>query len=220
MTEINIQPEHISLFGFEIGVSVVMGWIVVALLVGLCAVIRLKARTFTERPKGFQNVLEMVVDGVRSFAKGKVGHDADFCAPLVLTLMTFIVAATLMELFGLPPATDDLSCTLALGLSSFLLMNVTALKDLGPARRVKRLASPIFFVLPIRVMTDCVAPISMALRLFINITVGGIIMKLVYQALPFVLPAIPSVYFNLVHVAIQTFVFGLLTLNYTMEAIE
>ena len=60
----------------------------------------------------------------------------------------------------------------------------------------------------------------MALRLFANVLVGSIIMKLVYAAIPVVLPAALSVYFNLIHVAIQTFVFGLLTLNYTMEATE
>lgn len=99
-------------------------------------------------------------------------------------------------------------------------MNVTALKEFGLRVRIKRMASPIFIVMPIRVLTDCVAPISMALRLFANVLVGSIIMKLVYAAIPVVLPAALSVYFNLIHVAIQTFVFGLLTLNYTMEATE
>ena len=75
-------------------------------------------------------------------------------------------------------------------------------------------------VLPIRVLTDCVAPVSMALRLFANVLVGGVIMKLVYAAMPFVLPAALSVYFNLIHAAIQTYVFGLLTLTYVSEATE
>ncbi len=220
MPEIHIEPHRIDFFGMQVGVSVVMGWLVVLLLVALCAFIRFRVRRFKDQPKGFQNLVETIVDGVYTFSKGKVGHNADFCAPMVLTLMTFVAAATLVELFGLPPATEDFSCTLALGLFAFMLMNVTAIREFGPWKRVKRLASPVFFVLPIRVMTDCIAPVSMALRLFINVLVGGIIMKLIYSAIPLVFPAVLSVYFNLIHVAIQTFVFGLLTLNNTMEATE
>ncbi len=220
MPEISIQPHHIEFFGMEIGVSVVMGWAVVLLLLVLCVVINLCVRRFKDKPTGFQNLIELTVESVYNFSKGKVGHNADFCAPVVLTLMTFVAAATLVELFGLPPATEDLSCTLALGLISFMMMNITALKEFGPIKRIKRMASPMFFVLPIRVITDCVAPISMALRLFINVMVGGIIMKLIYSVIPLIFPAVISVYFNLIHVAIQTFVFGMLTLNYTMEATE
>jgi len=220
MPEISITPHHIAFFGFEVGASVVMGSFVVLLLVILCVLINLRVRRFQEKPTGIQNLIELAVESVYQFSKGKVGHNADFCAPMVLTLMTFIATATLVELFGLPPATEDLSCTLALGFTTFLLVNVTALREFGLLRRIRRMASPAFFVLPIRMMTDLVAPVSMALRLFINVMVGGIVMKLIYSAIPLVLPAAVSVYFNLIHVAIQTFVFGLLTLNYTMEATE
>lgn len=220
MAEISIEAHHVRFFGMEVGLSVVMGWFVVLLLIALCLFINRSVRRFSEKPTGMQNVVEMVVEGIYSFSRSRVGHNADFCGPVVLTLMLFVAAGTLVELFGLPPATEDLSCTLALGLVTFALVNITAVKEFGVAGRIKRLASPMFFVLPIRVMTDCVAPISMALRLFINIMVGGIVMKLVYAAIPLVLPAVLSAYFNLVHVAIQTFVFGLLTLNYTMEATE
>ncbi len=220
MPEITIMPHHIHLFGMEIGVSVVMGWFVVLLLIGLCVFINARVLKFKDQPKGFQNVVELVVEGIYNFAKGKVGHNADFCAPVVLTLMCYVATATLVELFGLPPATEDLSCTLALGLTTFCLVNVTAIKELGVVQRIKRMSSPVFPVFFIRLMTDAVAPISMALRLFANVLVGGIIMKLIYAVIPLVIPAVLSVYFNLIHVAIQTFVFGLLSLNYIMEATE
>lgn len=220
MPEISIMPHRVHLFGMEIGVSVIMGWFVVLLLVGLCVFINRRIRKFKDKPTGFQNVVELVVEGVYNFSKGKVGHQAEAVAPVVLTLMSFVAAATLVELFGLPPATEDLSCTLALGLVTFATVNITALREFGLKKRIQRMAQPVAVVLPIRVMTDCVAPVSMALRLFANVLVGGIIMKLVYAVIPIIVPAILSVYFNLIHVAIQTFVFGLLTLNYTMEAIE
>ncbi|MDR3050837.1 MAG: F0F1 ATP synthase subunit A [Oscillospiraceae bacterium] len=220
LPEIDIMPHRIHLGGMEIGSSVLVGWLVTALLVLLLLCLRGRIRRFADKPKGLQNFLEMIVESVYNFARGKVGHNADFVAPMVLTLMGYVAVATLVELFGLPPATEDLSCTLALGLTTFVLVNVTALRQFGLKTRIRRLASPNAMVLPIRILTDCVAPISMALRLFANVLVGGIIMKLIYAVMPYVLPAVLSVYFNLIHVAIQTFVFGMLTLNYISEATE
>lgn len=220
MPEISITPHRVHLFGMEIGVSVIIGAAVVILLIILSVIINRSIKRFEDRPTGFQNIVELVIEGVHKFAEGKVGHNADAVAPVVLTLMSFVAAATLVELFGLPPATEDLSCTLALGFVTFITVNVTALREFGLKQRLKRMASPVAVVLPIRMMTDIVAPISMALRLFANVLVGGIIMKLIYAVIPVIVPAVLSVYFNLIHVAIQTFVFGLLTLNYTMEATE
>ena len=45
-------------------------------------------------------------------------------------------------------------------------------------------------------------------------------MKLIYMVVPIVLPAALGAYFNILHVAIQTFVFGLLPLLYISEATE
>jgi F0F1-type ATP synthase membrane subunit a len=45
-------------------------------------------------------------------------------------------------------------------------------------------------------------------------------MQLIYNVVPIVVPAVLSVYFNLLHVGIQTFVFGLLSLTYAGEAVE
>ena len=45
-------------------------------------------------------------------------------------------------------------------------------------------------------------------------------MQLIYAVVPIILPAVVASYFNVLHVGIQTFVLGLLTLVYTSEAIE
>jgi len=220
LPEISIMPHRVHLFGAEIGASVIVGWAVTALLLAVALYLRGRVRRFTDRPRGLQNVLELVVESLHKFAVGKVGHNADFAGPMVLTLMGYIAASTLVELFGVPPATEDLSCTLALGLTVFLLVNVAAFHEFGFSKRLRRLTQPNLLVMLIRMITDCVAPISMALRLFANVLAAGILMKLIYAAIPYVLPAALSVYFNLIHVAIQTYVFGLLALTYISEATE
>lgn len=220
MPEISIMPHRVHLFGVEIGASVIVGWTVTALLLGIVLCLRGRVKRFTDQPKGLQNFLELIVESLHKFAVGKVGHNADFAGPMLLTLMSYIVLATLVEMFGVPPATEDLSCTLALGLTVFLLVNVAAFHEFGFANRLKRLTQPNLLVMVIRMITDCVAPVSMALRLFANVLAAGVLMKLIYAAIPYVLPAALSVYFNLIHVAIQTYVFGLLTLTYISEATE
>ena len=218
---VNIFPTNIELFGQTIGLSVVVAFFVVIFLVlVLLAINRLVIPRFKTIPGGFQNVLEMAVDGILSFARGRVGHAAEFVAPVTMTLMVYVFFTTFVEIFGLPPATEDLNCTIALGLCSFLMVNITGIRFTGLKGRIKSLSTPSPAVLPIKIMTDCIAPVSMGIRLFSNVLVGGVIMQLIYAVVPIVLPAIVASYFNLLHVMIQTFVFGLLSLTYTSEAVE
>ena len=63
---------------------------------------------------------------------------------------------SIIELFGLPPATEDLNCTIAMGLTTFMCVNFTALKFLGFKRRLKGMCKPMAFVFPIRLLTDLI----------------------------------------------------------------
>ena len=221
--EISIDPRSFYIGGVDVSLSAVMGSVIVLILVALMWLLNKRIAKFTDQPKGLQNVVELAVDAMYKFAKGKVGHVADIVAPYVMALMMYIMFGTLVELIGLPAVTGDLSCTIALGLMSFVMTNVIALKVLGIKGRVHKLASPIKMAFPIKVLTDCVAPFSMALRLFANVLVGAIIMELIYYAmgvLPLGIPAVVASYFSLAHTLIQVYVYGLLSLNYINEAIE
>jgi F-type H+-transporting ATPase subunit a len=220
MPEISILPDAFYIGGVNIGLSVVTAWCVIAIITLFLLLAQRRIRHMEEVPRGFQAVLELLVDAMHGFAVDKVGPVAESIASFVLTLMVYVCATTLVELLGFPPATEDINCTLALGLCAFGLVNVTALRVLGLRGRIKGLANPMPAVLPIRVLTDCIAPISMAIRLFSNVLVAGVIMKLIYAVAPIVLPAALSAYFNILHVGIQTFVFGMLSLMYVGEAIE
>lgn len=219
--KVNLYPEHYYVFGINVGLSVVIAWGVLAILILALIAIRIFViPKFQKTPRGIQNVLELAVDGVYNFAKNKVGHDAArLVAPMTMTFMTYIFFTTFVELFGLPPATEDLNCTIAMGLLSFFTVNIVAIKCAGLKRRLKNLATPKAVIAPIRVLTDCIAPFSMAIRLFANVLVGGVIMQMIYSLIPIVLPAAVASYFSLAHVGIQTFVFGLLFLTYVSEAV-
>lgn len=220
MPEISILPEPFTLGGVNIGMSVVVAWLALGLLILALLLLQKRIHHMEETPHGIQTVLELIVGGVYDFSYSRIGHAARQVAPLILTLMAYVTTTTIVEMFGLPPATEDINCTLALGLCVFIIVNIIAIHKLGIAGRFRSLARPIALMLPIRVLTDCVAPFSMAIRLFSNVLVGGVIMKLIYSVVPVFLPAALSSYFNLLHVGIQTFVFGLMPLIYVGEAIE
>lgn len=222
MLEVSLYPKPFEVFGVNVGMSVFIAWCVMALLlISLVVIHFLVVRRMKPVPKGAQNVVELAVDGIHRWAEGKVGHAADFVAPVSMTLMTYVFFNTVIEMFGLPPATEDINCTFAMGLCTFITVNVAGLKFRGGIRgRIKGLSTPSPIVMPIRILTDFIAPCSIAIRLFANIMVGGIIMQLIYAVVPIILPAVVASYFNVLHVGIQTFVLGLLTLVYVSEAIE
>ena len=220
MPEISILPEAFYIGGVNVGWSVVVAWGVIAVLTALLLVAQRSIRHMEKVPHGLRNLLELIVDSVDRFAKGRVGPAADFAAPIVLTFMVYIMSTTLVELFGIAPSTEDINCTLALGLSAFVMVNVTAIRQRGVIGRLRSLAHPYAVALPIRVLTDCISPISMAIRLFANVMAGSVIMKLIYAVIPVVVPAALSAYFTVIDAGIQTFVFGMLTLVYISEAIE
>ena len=219
--KISLFPEPFYVFGINVGLSVVIAWGVLAVLIVILALIRiLIIPRFKTKPSGIQNALEMAIDGVYRFAENKVGHHAaDLVTPIALTFIVYVFFNTFVEIFGVPPATEDLNCTVALGLTSFITVNVVAFKCAGFRGRLKNLASPMAVVAPIRILTDCIAPFSMGIRLFANVLVGGVIMQLIYAVVPLILPAAVASYFSVLHVGIQTFVFSLLFLTYVSEAV-
>ena len=222
MLEVSLTQKAFTVFGVNVGLSVVTAWVVLAvLLIALVLLNLLVVRRMQTQPKGVQNVLELIVGGVDKWCKGKVGENAGrFVAPVVMTLMLYVFSTTVVELFGFSPATEDINCTFALGLCTFLTVNVTGVRFRGVKGRLEGLCSPTPIVAPIRVMTDFIAPCSIAIRLFANVMVGGIIMQLIYAVVPILLPAIVASYFSVLHTGIQSFVIGLLCLVYVSEAVE
>ena len=217
----NIYPVPFEVFGVNVGQSVVLGWGVMAVLILLLVLVNLYIRKrFSERPKGLQTVLEMMIGGIEKWARGYVGESAPFIAPLTLTLMVYVFSASIIELFGLPAATGDINCALALGLTCFIGVNVTGLRYRGLKGRLAGMCHPSPVVFPIRLLTDFITPFSMAIRLFANILVGAVIMEMIYHLMPVVVPAAFSSFFTVFEIGIQVFVIGLLSLIYTSEAVE
>jgi F-type H+-transporting ATPase subunit a len=75
-------------------------------------------------------------------------------------------------------------------------------------------------MLPFNLLEYIIRPVSMCLRLFGNILGGFIIMMLIESVIPIAVPALVSIYFDLLDGLIQALVFTFLTTLFISEAVE
>ncbi len=219
-----IWPERVDLFGFSISQTVIYAWIVMACLIVLAVILRLTVvRRMKDVPTGVQNVLEAAVELMGKYTDSKVEGIGPGLSAYLLTAALFMVGCNFVELFGERAPTSDITMTFALALVTFILINYYGIKKKGVGGRIKSLAEPTPVVFPIKLISDCAIPVSMACRLFGNILGGMIVMDLLYVALgnnAIGIPSIVGLYFNVFHPLIQAFIFVTLSLTFINEAVE
>ena len=174
-----------------------------------------------EVPKGFQNVVEIVVEMLDGIVSNTMGKNAPGFRNYIGTIFIFILVSNISGLFGLRPPTADYGVTLPLGLMTFTLIHFNKFKYQKVSGVIKGLCDPWPFWAPINMIGDVAVPISLSLRLFANILSGTVIMALIYGLLSkfaLIWPAALHVYFDLFSGAIQTYVFCMLTMTYISDA--
>jgi F-type H+-transporting ATPase subunit a len=207
--------------GFEISETVLVSWIVIALLIVAAVVFRLFIfPRFKERPKGLQNFMELIVEGAYKFSVNRIGKYGEGAGAYVLTIAAFLITAGLVEMLGFKPPMANIGFTATLAIMSFIFINYYGIRKKGLVGRIKAWAHPKAFIAPLKFITEIALPISLACRLFGNVLGGVIVMDLLYAVLAYVLPGIMAIYFNLFHIMIQTYIFLNLTLTFTGEVME
>jgi F-type H+-transporting ATPase subunit a len=175
---------------------------------------RLTLRTFMETFLGFfYDLAKSSMDAER----------AKRYFPLIGTAATFVFFANVMALIpGLPVATSNLNITLGSGLVVFLFFNAYGLMTNGMSY-VKHLAGPAWWlaplIFPIELISLCVRPVTLGVRLMINMAVDHLIVSLFMGLIALVVP-IPLMLLTILVVVVQTMVFTLLTCVYIGLATE
>jgi F-type H+-transporting ATPase subunit a len=143
--------------------------------------------------------------------------------PLIATSACFVFCANVMALLpGFPIATTSLGITLGTALVVFVLFNFWGLKENGIGY-LKHLAGPVWYlaplVFPIELISLFVRPITLALRLMLNMSVDHLILSIFMGFLTVLLP-LPVILLGCIVVLVQTLVFTLLTCIYIGLATE
>lgn len=218
-----------QLFGHEVWITTSHVCILIVMLVLLAFSIaaNITMKNATEVPKGFQNVLEIIVSLLDGVVESSMGKNAPRFVNYISTIFIFILMSNISGLFGLRPPTADYGTTLALGVITFCMIHFCQFKYQKPKQIWTDMCSPlppwlpIWF--PINLISEIAVPISLSLRLFANVLSGTVMMALIYGLLSkiaIIWPAALHVYFDLFSGAIQTYVFCMLTMTYVSQQLD
>lgn len=204
--------------GVPVAESVVVTWIIMALLVALCLL--LTRNLSLRNPGKVQIALEWAVQFLNDFVRTNIGPHWRPFAPWLGTVALYIGFSNMIGILGLTPPTKDISVTAALAILSMLLIYGAQFRYNGLWGGLKKFAAPMPLLLPINLMEVLIRPLALCMRLFGNILGAYIIMEMLKFVAPAVLPAIFSLYFDLFDGLIQTVVFVFLTTLFTGEGIK
>jgi F-type H+-transporting ATPase subunit a len=143
--------------------------------------------------------------------------------PLIGTAAMFVFFSNVMALIpGMPVATSNLNITLGSALVVFVLFNTYGLMTNGFGY-IKHLAGPAWYLaplmFPIEVISLCVRPVTLAVRLMVNMAADHLMLGL-FMSLVALLVPIPLMLLGCLVVLIQTLVFTMLTCIYIGLATE
>jgi F-type H+-transporting ATPase subunit a len=206
--------------GIPVTETVINTWIIMAVMIAFAVA---AARRFSNAAPDddlgtFGLLTEMLVDGLSSFVASIMGDKAAAFGPYMGTLFCFLLLANLSGLIGFRPPTADLNTTLAFASISFVLIQGTALRSKGIVGYFKSFFEPMAFLFPLNVISEIATPISLSFRLFGNILGGMIIMFLLYQLVPILIPAPLHIYFDIFSGVLQAFIFTMLTMVFISNA--
>lgn len=220
LEELNAETAFtIPLFGgIEIAESVVVSWIIMAILIVLSLIFTSHLKV--ENPSKRQVALEAAVTGLQNLVAGNIGEKGRAYVPYLSTVLLFIGVANIFGITGFKPPTKDLNVTAAVALMSIILVQVASIRSHGTKGWLKGFAKPVGVVAPLNVLELVIRPLSLCMRLFGNVLGAFVVMKLLEGVCPVVLPAVFSLYFDLFDGLIQAYVFVFLTGLFIKEAVE
>ena len=188
-----------KLFGVTLSINTTMVTTVIVCLILLALILfaRHEIMKDYDEPNVVQNVVEMIVEKMDAMVVSNMGIHAKKYLNYVEALMAFIFLSNISGLFGLRPPTADFGTTFGLALITFVMIEYAWIKTKGFGI-IKDLLDPFPVFLPI------------------NVTAGTIMLGLWYALMPWFtkigIPAFLHAYFDFFSGAIQTYVFGMLTM--------
>ena len=224
----------LSLFGLDISINkaVLMMWLVVALVIFLF----IRARSSGSLiPTKLQSLAEILVDFIRGIIQDTMGQEGMRYFHLISSLFLFILFCNLIGLIpGSYTVTSQLVVTGVFALSVYLLSVIVGFSIHG-AKFLGILVPPgtpgwlVPLMIPIELISQLARPISLAVRLFANMTAGHTILGVLFALtiaggvlvgwLPFAFTV--ALYALELGIAfIQAYIFTILTCVYMGDAIH
>ncbi|MBQ9449029.1 MAG: F0F1 ATP synthase subunit A [Acholeplasmatales bacterium] len=164
-----------------------------------------------------------IVDLINNFVKENIGIRWKKYAPWFLTLVIFIFFGNISAIFLLENPTGYLIVTATLAFCSFVVIQLSGIVSNGIGGYLKGFLDPIPLMMPMNLVSEVSLPISLALRLYGNVTSGACISILIKGALGwFAVPVMPfiNLLFDIAFSIIQVAVFVILSIIFTSMKIK
>ncbi len=238
---ISLAAEPVFHIGsFPVTNTLLTSWITILLLFIGGFALRKRMR---DVPRGFQNIIEVLFEGMLSVMDGITGsrEQTKMFFPLIATLFLFILLANWLGIlpgFGtiglqevhegkniivpfLRSTNSDLNMTLGMAIISVFSIQMFGIMLIGTAKYSKRFfnfKNPIFtFVGIIELVSEVAKLISFSFRLFGNVFAGEVLLVVISSLVPYVVP-LPFYFLELFVGFIQAMVFAMLTLVFLKVA--
>jgi len=154
-----------------------------------------------------QNIIETLVEMFRRYLSGFLEeHIAEKYFSFFATLFLFILLSNWSGFIpGFASPTSDINVTVGLAIGTILYIQYAAFKERG-IEYLKSFVSPSVLFLPINILEQITRPVSLALRLFGNISGEHIVLGIISLLAPLIVP-VPIMALNMFMGFIQAILF-------------
>ena len=196
--------------------TLLVSWVVVIITI---IAARLITRDLKLIPGRVQAAVEYIIVLIKDQIEPMLPGEGRRFLPFIATIFIYVGVGNLIGILpGIPSPTGDLNTTLGLALVVFLISHIEGMRDNGIWGYIRGFGEPVVFLLPLNVVGELAKPISHSFRLFGNVVGGGIIIALIYQAAPWIIPIPLHLWFDLFVGAIQALIFGMVAVAYISVA--
>lgn len=215
-----INPDEIILLQmgwFKINATIFFTWLVILFTTfGSWLITR---NLTSEGPlTRWQNLLEVLVDGIKGQIREVSRQEPGPYLPFVGTLFLFIAISNILAIVpGYIPPTSSLSTTAALAISVFVAVPIFGIAGQGVLNYLKQYLQPTFFMLPFNIIGELSRTLALAVRLYGNMMSGTVIVAILLTITPLVFPVVMQA-LGLLTGLIQAYIFAILAMVYIASA--
>tara|TARA_R110002111_G_scaffold2705_5_gene18019 strand:+ start:6281 stop:7009 length:729 start_codon:yes stop_codon:yes gene_type:complete len=217
----NISPDE-PLWQWEFFVlnrTILFTWLVMGLLVLVSWLVTRRLSTSTKLSRG-QNLLEVLVFGLRSQIREVSQQEPGSYLPFVGTLFIFIAVSNILAIVpGYYAPTSSISTTAALATCVFFAVPIYGIAQQGLLGYLKQYISPSIFMLPFNIIGELSRTLALAVRLYGNIMSGAVIGAILLSFVPLFVPVLMQA-FGLLTGIIQAYIFSVLAMVYIASAAQ
>jgi F-type H+-transporting ATPase subunit a len=217
---VTISPDELVVWHWgpvAVNATIAYTWVVMLLMTFGAWLVTRRLST-DERLSHWQNLLEVLVTGIRDQIHQVSHQDPGRYLPFVGTLFLFIAVANLLNVVpGYMAPTGSLSTTTALALCVFVAVPLYGIAHEGPRRYLRHYIQPTWIMLPFNVIGEISRTVALAVRLYGNIMSGTVIAAILLSLTPYFFPVVMQL-LGLLTGMIQAYIFAILAMVYIASA--